>query len=163
MLIDVPGVLTEFSKTGSGAFFIHFAGGDPALGMKVHNAAASDVIAVLSFGDRPHPSIKGPSIVGSSHFENRDVAVLRDAIVRPVYDLEALRDGSPRLDDHGAIIFVAGTALIRAYNKSGPMDVDLASGAAQSARSHPGAMWVDRWEIILPRPSGLTKLLEREI
>jgi len=162
MLIDVPGVLTPFSKVQSGEFFIHFAGGTAALGMKVHNAASPNVIAVLSFGDRPHPLVKGPSIVDATHFDNRDVAVIRDAIVRPLYELAALHEGSPRRDDHGAIVFVGGTALIRAYSRSGSMDIDLASGAGQSARSHPGSMWVDYWEIIMPRPSGPTKLLERE-
>lgn len=162
MFIDVPGKLTSFSQVQSGEFFIHFAGGTAALGIKVHNAASPNVKAVLSFGDRPHPSVKGPSIIDTTHFDNRDVAVIRDAIVRPLYDLATLREGSPRLDDYGAIVFVGGTALIRAFSKSGPTDIDLASGAAQSARSHPGSMWVDHWEIVLPRPSGQTKLLERE-
>lgn len=162
MLIDVPGVLTPFTNAKSGDFFIHFAGGDPGLGMKVYNSASPTVIAVLSFGNRPHPSVKGPSIVDAVNFENRDVALLRDAFVRPIYELPALRDGSPRLDDYGAIIFVGGTTLIRSYSGGGSRDVDLATGATLSARNHPGSMWVDHWEIILPRLSGPTKLLERE-
>lgn len=163
MFVDSIGTLKPFADVKLGEFFLHFAGGECGLAMKVFNEASPTTVAVLAFTERPHPSMTGPCIILPPQFENRDVLVIPSAVVRPSYNgLTALNDGSPkRLDDYGALIFSADTALVRAYVQHGSMDVNLRTGASKSARAHPGSMWVDDWEIVVPTVTGDLKIFER--
>ena len=164
MQLDLVGTLKPFPDVKPGEFFLHFAGGERGLGMRVYNESSPvSATGVLCFDIQPHPSVKGPSVLGPEQFVNRDVMVIPNAVVRPSYRSAMLNDGTPiRRDDHGVLIFVADAAFVRAYAPHGAVDVNLRSGALKPFSAHPGSMWIDRWEIVIPTVSGDFQVFERQ-
>jgi hypothetical protein len=164
MQVDYPGSMVPFKDAKAGAFFAHFAGDTLGWAMKIHNAAAPATIAVLSFSDRRHPKVPGPVVLDTTQFDNRDVLVFKDATLRPPRDLTALVDGSPPTQDKsiGSLILAAGSIYIRADRQRFLWDVNIATGEAKNAIAHPGSMWIDDWEIILPQPGDDIVLCRRD-
>ena len=152
MKVDYPGSIVSFKKVQPGTFFAHFAGGELGLAMKIHSAASPSSIAVLSFTECLHPTIPGPIVIDTTQFDNRDVLVLKDATLRPRSDLKALVDGSPPQNEKssGSLILTEGSIHIRAFAQRFLWDINVTTGEAKN--SHPGAMWIDDWEIVLPQP-----------
>ena len=152
MKVDYPGSILPFTKVQPGVFFAHFAGGGLGLAMKIQTAASPPAVAVLSFTDHVHPSIPSPVVLDTTQFDNRDVLVLKEATLRPRSDLNALVDGSPPQKDKssGSLIMTEGSIYIRAVHQRFLVDVNMNTGETKSSTAHPGAMWVDDWEIVLP-------------
>jgi hypothetical protein len=164
MKVDYPGSIVPFKDAKAGAFFAHFAGGALGVAMKIQTSAMPPAIAVLSFSDSPHPTISPPSVLETTQFDNRDVLVFEGAVLRPNRDMKALADGSPPHRDQsvGAVILTEGSVLIRAFNQGGLWDINFATGAARTMTAHPGSMWIDDWEIVLPQPGADIVLCRRE-
>jgi hypothetical protein len=164
MQMDYPGSIFPFAEVQSGTFFAHFAGGTLGLAMKIHIAATPETIAVLSFTQRLHPTIPAPTVLDTSVFDNREVLALKEVALRPDIKLEAIMDGSPPLKDQfvGAVILIKGSAYIRALYKTTLLDINLATGAARTAVTHPGSMWINDWEIVLAGRGAETVLCSRD-
>jgi hypothetical protein len=164
MQVDYPGSVVPFTKVPPGVVFAHFAGGALGLAMKIHNAASPATIAVLSFSDRIHPTIPAPTVVDTAQFDNRDVLMFKEARLRPSSDLKAIADSSPPHKDRsvGAVILIEGSVLIRAVHQRDLWDINLATGAAKTAITHAGSMWIDDWEIVLPQPGADIVLCRRD-
>jgi hypothetical protein len=164
MQVDYPGSIVPFPKVPRGAFFAHFAGGTLGLAMKIHLATVPPTNAVLSFSNRLQPTIPAPMVLDTARFDNRDVLVFTEARLRPSSDLKAIADGSPSLEERsvGTVILVGGSLLIRAVYRMNFWDINLATGDAEKATTHPGSMWIDDWEIVLLRPGGDMVLCRRD-
>ena len=159
MQVDYPGSIAPFTNVRSGAFFAHFVGGAFGLAMKIHMAASMAAspknIAVLSFTDRLHPTIPSPVVLETTQFNNRDVLVLKDATLRPLNDLKAVLEGTPPQNDKfsGSLILTEGLIYMRAVHQRFILwDININTGEAKTSSAHPGSMWMDDWEIVLPRP-----------
>ena len=167
MLIDFPGVMTDFSKVLPGEFFIYIEEGKTACGMKIFDAASQKLdpesqvkVGVLSFSAAAHLSMTPPTIL-ETQFQNRTVCVVRAVVIRLPFQANVLRSGSPSMDRPGTVIIAVGGTFIRGYDRTGCKDVNLSSGAVEQSRAHPGSVWLDNWEIILPLESGAHRLCER--
>jgi len=162
MIVDFPGVMTDFANVKAGEFFIYFEDGSAAFAMKIFDAiSAEKKVAVLSFSTAVHASMTPPTVLEGFQFQNRAVCVVRDVIIRPPFQMKMLRSNSPSLDRPGPIIFAVGGTYIRAYERSGTVDVNLSTGATEQSRAHPGSMWLEDWEVVLPLPSGESLLCQR--
>jgi hypothetical protein len=150
MLVDFPGVMTEFAKVKSGEFFIYFEDSQAALAMKIFDAVSPEKkVGVMSFSTAIHPSMTPPTVLDSGQlFQNRAVCVVRDVVIRPPFQMNKVRSNSPSLDRPGPIIFAIGATYIRPYDRRGTIDIDLATGATEESRAHPGSIWLDDWEIV---------------
>ena len=153
MQIDFPGTMTGFAAVQPGDFFVYFDDQGSALGMKIYDSSKKTV-AVVSFSVAGHPSVTPPTVLEEFQFQNRSVCVVPSAVSRPPFDLNDLRSNSPSLDRPGPIIVGVGGTFIRAYGRSGTIDVDLNTGAAEQSRAHAGSVWIDNWEIVLPSAEG---------
>jgi hypothetical protein len=169
MVFDFAGVMTEFAKIEPGEFFIFFDEGRRAFAMKIFDASVEQVtssqkkMGVLSFSLAVHPSMTPPTVLNVERFQNRDVCVPRDVVIRPPFDITELRNGSPSEGAPGPIMIASDGVFIRASPIQGQktIDVDLHTGAAGASFAHPGGIWVDAWKIVLVGRSGETVLCER--
>jgi len=107
-----------------------------------------------------HSSMTPPTIL-EAQLQNRTVCVVRAVVVRLPFQTNVLRSGSPSMDHPGTVIIAIGGTFIRAYERTGCKDVNLSTGAVEQTRAHPGSVWLDDWEIILPLESGEHRLCER--
>lgn len=167
MLIDFPGLMTEFTQVKPGDVFIYFDDNYRSnIAMKIFDAvSAEESEAVLSFSTAAYPSMTPPIVVGSQKLQNRDVCVLRDVVVRPRFDVAKLRGDSPPEQEPGPVIVASDGVFIRAWLYGGQqtIEVDLATGAVGPSFAHPGSVWVDYWEVVLPGLSGERVLCERGV
>lgn len=150
MIVDFPVAMTDFVNAPFGEFFVYFGDGDAELAMKIFDAVSPDKkAAVLSFTAPVHASMTPPTVIEATGFLNRSVGVVRDVVIRPPFEMNTLRTGSPSVDRPGPIIFGIDATYIRAYARNGCVDVDLGTGATEQSRAHPGSIWVEDWQIIL--------------
>jgi hypothetical protein len=150
MRVDFPGSMRDFKDLSAGEFFVYFEDKARPLAMKIFDDASPDKpVAVLSFSTAAHPSMTPPTILLGGQFQNRSVLVIPGVSLRPVCALDKRHTDSPSLDRPGPIIFAVGATMIRAFSRSGGVDVDLTTGAAQVPRAYPGSTWVDDWAIIV--------------
>jgi hypothetical protein len=162
MIVDFPGDMADFVTVDPGQLFIHFDNGVAGLAMKIFDGSSPQKkTAVLSFTTPVHASMTPPTVLEAIGFQNKSVCAVRDAIIRPSFELGTLRSDSPSSNRPGPIIFGVGATYMRAYERSGCVDVNLKTGEAEQSRAHPGSTWVENWEIVLVRKSGELVLCER--
>jgi hypothetical protein len=163
MITDFSGQMMQFPNVKLGTFFVSFDDDDhPILAMKTSGDVSGESDgAVLVFTLAVHPSMTPPTILRSDIFRNRDVLVLAEAAIRPMFQLSKLRRGSPSVNFPGPIIIDAQGVFIRAWAGSGTVDVDVKSGAIASSLTHPGSTWVDDWKIVLREQNGESVLCHR--
>jgi hypothetical protein len=161
MVVDFPGAMTEFAKVKPGEFFIYLEDGEAALAMKIFDASSPEKkAAVMSFSTAIHASMTPPTVL-ESNFQNRAVCVVRDVVIRPPFQMNKLHSNSLSLERPGPVIFAVGATYIRAHDRRGTIDVDLATGATEQSRAHPGSIWLDNWEIVWVGRSAEKILCER--
>jgi len=168
MVLDFPGVMTEFEKVEPGEFFIFFDEGRPAFAMKIYDASVEQdssqkKAGVLSFSLAMQSSMTRPTVLDVKRFRNRDVCVVSEVVIRPQFEISKLRDGSPPEQSPGPIMFASDGVFVRAWPDHGQktIDVDLCTGGAGASFAHPGGLWVEDWEIVLIGRSGETVLCKR--
>jgi hypothetical protein len=146
---SVIGQMRAFSDLPLGGLFSTALQGEQIVGMKVVLASQQ---AVLAFTHSPHPEYQPPMIFEVGLFANRDVLWRETAVIRLPADPALINyDTSPSLHKPGAVIVTAQGTFIRAYHQSGLVDVNLENGACEPSRNHPGAIWLNGWQIVLLR------------
>lgn len=168
MHIDFPGKMIPFGQMELGQFFVFFDEDDqPNFAMSIVRSVSVGVsqgrtgeIAVLSFSTPVHAAYTPPTVLKAQQFLHRDVLALLDAQFRPVFEIAKLRRGLPSINHPGPVIFAQGHTFIRAWQDTGTIDVDVASGAAVGTR-HEGGTWVEDWAIVLNIRSTECVLCER--
>lgn len=171
MHVDFPGKMIPFGQLELGQFFIFFDEDDqPNFAMPIFRSVSVGVvsqdragqeIAVLSFSTPVHASCTPPTVLKAPQFQNRDVLALPDAQFRPILGIAKLRRGLPSINQPGPVIFAQGNTFIRAWQDTGTIDVDVASGAAVDTRHAAGGAWVEDWTIVLNIRSTECVLCER--
>jgi hypothetical protein len=153
-VLDLAGEMMPFAKIDPAALFVYFDDSRPALGMKMVDQVDHHV---LSFSKAARPSLTPPTILPGGSFGNRDLFLLRKAVIRPVFDFSRLRTGPAPDQVSGTIIFARDGVFMRAwpFGSQTTQDVELNTGRIGASFAHPDGMWVDDWEIVLI--SGATK------
>jgi hypothetical protein len=152
MLVEKPGTMESFTKVSGGRLFLTFLGEIRVFGVKIKTKTGLDAVLHLADGD--------PKIVQEDLFVNRDVFLLKD----PKFQFPPLNEAKSGNPDHkafGSVIVSAEGTFVRASHSQGPFDVDLERAIAGQSRNHPGSIWFDSWEVILPRGTEPEVLFER--
>jgi hypothetical protein len=143
VLVDAPGKMTEFQKTGQGQLFLTFLDKDTSVvGMKVKTKTGLDAVFHLYGGE--------PRIVAPDLFENRDVLALTDVSLR-IPPFTQAKGEHPGNKDFGSVILSADGVYIRASNREGTFDVNINTGVAGPHQRHPGSVWFDSWDLVRTR------------
>jgi hypothetical protein len=147
MIVDTIGEIADYEDIEQGALFFCNLGGQTTIAMKI---AYARTVGAISFSHAVNPSARPPLVLDRSALGNRSVMALKGASFQTPTSPTGWKEGRPYLDQAGVVILGSGSSvLIRAYERNGFLDVDIATGVAEAARNHPENIWTEDWRIVL--------------